>query len=390
MKRFLPILLITLIPFLTIGQDGYQFEIKKVIPHTSVKDQHRSGTCWSFSGISFFESELIRLGKGEHDLSDMFIVRQAYSEKARKYVRMHGHLNFGAGGAFHDIILVWNKFGIVPEAAFDGLTIDEENHIHGEMDEVLKSYVDAIVKNKNKKLTPNWHQGFESILDVYLGQYPEKFSYQGKEYTPASYAKELNLKMEDYVTISSFTHHPFYDKFIIELPDNWVYGDVYNVPLDEMMEVIDFALEQGFTVAWASDVSEKGFAYRKGVAVVPTLKTENMEGSELLKWQEMSAKEREAQLYKLENPGNELEITQEVRQKAFDNYETTDDHGMHIVGTATDQNGTPYYYVKNSWAASNDYDGFFYASKAFIAYKTTNVMIHKDALPKKIAKKLGL
>ncbi len=389
MKKITSLLLILAFPILAMAQ-GYQFENKEILPHTSIKDQHRSGTCWSFSGLSFFESELLRMNKGEFDLSDMFIVRQAYSEKAEKYVRMHGKINFGAGGAFHDISLVWKKFGIVPEEAYSGLVIGEENHIHGEMDEVFFAYVDAIIKNKNKKLTPNWHKGFEGLLDVYLGEYPETFTYQGKEYTPASFAKELGLNMDDYVYITSFTHHPFYEPFILELPDNWAYGQVYNVPLDEMMETIDYALAEGYTVAWASDVSEKGFAYRKGVAVVPTVKTENLEGSELLKWQEMSSKEKESQLYKLEAPGDELEITQELRQIAFDNYETTDDHGMHIVGTATDQNGTPYYYVKNSWAASNEYDGFFYASKPFVAYKTTNILIHKDAVPKKIAKKLGL
>lgn len=370
--------------------EGYEFTLTKEIPHTSVKDQYRSGTCWSFSGLSFLESELMRMGKGEHDLSDMFVVRTAYSDKAIQYVRMQGKNNFGGGGAFHDVTNSWKKYGVIPESVYNGLVISEEKHIHGEMDEVFGAYVKAVVTNQNKKLTPVWHKGFEGLLDAYLGEVPEKFTYQGKEYTPQSFAKSLELNPDDYIEITSFTHHPFYSKFVLELPDNWAFGQVYNVPLDEMMEVIDYALENNYTVAWASDVSEKGFAYRKGVAVVPAMSAENLSGSELLKWQEMSKAEKEAQMYKLEKPGQEKVITQEVRQLAFDNYETTDDHGMHFVGLAKDQNGNKYYYVKNSWADSNDYKGYFYASVPFVQYKTTSIMIHKNAVPKKIAKKLGL
>ena len=370
--------------------EGYQFEMIKQLPATPVKDQYRSGTCWSFSGLSFLESELIRMGKGELDLSEMFIVRQAYSEKAKRTVRMHGNLNFGGGGAFHDVTLVWDKFGIVPEEAYKGLEIGEDNHIHGEMDKVLDSYVEGVIKNRNKKLTPVWHKAFDNILDAYLGDYPETFTYDGKEYTPESFAKELGLDMNDYVEISSYTHHPFYEQFILEVPDNWAWGQVYNLPMDEMMKVIDNSLEEGYTVAWASDVSEKGFAYRKGIAVVPEANTEEMSDSEMLKWQEMSAKEKQAQLYKLDKPGKEKTITQELRQEAYDNYQTTDDHGMHITGMAKDQNGNKYYYVKNSWAESNKYDGYFYASVPFVQYKTMCVMVHKDAIPKNIKKKLGL
>jgi bleomycin hydrolase len=374
----------------TDSKQGYQFEMIKKLPATPVPDQFRSGTCWSFSGISFLESELIRKGKGEFNLSEMFIVRQAYSDKAKLTVRMHGNLNFGPGGAFHDVTSMWKKYGIVPEEAYNGLVIGEEKHIHGEMDEVLKSYVDGVIKNKNKKLTPVWHKGFEGLLNAYLGPYPEKFTYKGKEYTPASFAKELNLNMDDYIEITSYTHHPFYEKFIIEVPDNWMMSSVYNVPLDELIEIIDYSLENGYTVAWASDVSEKGFAYRNGVAVVPTVNTEEMNNAEILKWQEMSEKEKEAALYKFDKPGAEKAITQEIRQEAFDNFETTDDHGMHIIGTAKDQNGTRYYYVKNSWADSNLYEGFFYASVPFVRYKTLSIMVHKDSVPKKIKSKLNI
>lgn len=371
-------------------EEGYQFEITKQLPATPVKDQYRSGTCWSFSGLSFLESELLRTNKGEFDLSEMFVVRQAYSVKAERAVRMHGNLNFGGGGAFHDVTLVWDQFGMVPNEAYMGLEIGEDNHIHSEMDAVLDDFVKGVIENKNKKLTPVWHKAFDNVLDAYLGDYPEKFTYKGNEYTPQSFAKELGLDMNDYVEISSYTHHPFYEQFIIEVPDNWAWGQVYNVPLDEMMEIIDNSIDQGYTVGWASDVSEKGFAYRKGIAVVPEANTEEMSDSEMLKWQEMSEKDKQAQLYKLENPGKEKTITQELRQQAFDNYETTDDHGMHIVGTAKDQIGNKYYYVKNSWAKSNLYDGYFYASVPFVQYKTMSIMVHKDAIPKNIKKKLGL
>lgn len=396
-KLVVALLLVGLLPIIAFSQDetpekkeGYVFEITKQLKHTPVKDQYRSGTCWSFSGLSFFESELLRLGKGEYDLSEMFVVRQMYADKAVSYVRMHGKTNFGGGGAFHDVLNTWKKYGMLPEGAYSGLVINEEKHIHGEMDEVLGKYISAVIENPNKKLTPVWHKGFLGILDAYLGEVPEKFMYNGKEYTAQSFAASLGLNMDDYVAITSFTHHPYYQQFVLELPDNWAFGQVYNLPLDEMMEVIDYSLENNYTVAWAADVSEKGFAYRKGIAVVPTVNTENLAGSELLKWQEMSKAEKDAQMYKLDKPGDEKVITPEIRQEAFDNYETTDDHGMEFVGLAKDQLGNKYYYVKNSWDTSNEYDGYFYASVPYVRYKTTNILVHKNAIPKKIAKKLGL
>ncbi len=395
-RKIVFILLSIVLPMSLMAQEadqqieGYQFEMIKKLPTTTVKDQNRSGTCWSFSGLSFLESELIRTGKGEFNLAEMFIVRQAYADKAKLAVRMHGNINFGGGGAFHDVTSMWKKYGIVPEGAYKGLEIGEDGHIHGEMDAVLAAYVDGVVKNKNKKLTPVWHKGFEGLLDAYLGDYPTKFEYEGKEYTPESFADMLGLDMDDYVEISSYTHHPYYKPFVIEVPDNWMWGQVYNVPLDEMIEVMDYSIENGYSIGWASDVSEKGFAYRKGIAVVPAANTKDMSDSEILKWQEMSAREKQAQLYKFDAPGDEKEITPELRQAAYDNYETTDDHGMHIVGMAKDQNGSKYYYVKNSWAASNKYDGYFYASVPFMKYKTMSIMVHKDAIPKNIKKKLGL
>lgn len=373
------------------SDEGYKFTTVKRLKATSVKNQYRSGTCWSFSGISFIESELLRTGKGEYDLSEMFIVRNAYSDKATKYVRLHGNLNFGSGGAFHDVTNMIKKYGIVPNEVYTGLNYGEDKHVHGELDEVLLSIVKAVVSNKNHKLTTVWHDGFDKCLDTYLGEVPKKFTYKGKEYTPKSFAKSLGLNMDDYIEVTSFTHHPFNTKFILEIPDNWEWQEVYNVSLDDMMKIIDNSINTGYTVGWASDVSEKGFSWTNGVAIVPKADIKDMTDEERSKWSSLSKREQEKRLYKFDKPGKEKVITQEMRQKEFDNYKTTDDHGMHITGIAKDQNGNPYYIVKNSWSTKgNDYKGYFYASKPFVALKTTAIMINKNSLPKDIAKKLGL
>ena len=372
--------------------EDYQFTTIKEIPITSVKDQNRSGTCWSFSGIGLIESEMIRLGKPIVDLSEMFIVWHTYKEKAEKMVRMHGHLNFGAGGAFHDVTEIMNRYGIVPESVYTGLNYGEEKHVHGEMDEMLKQQVDAVVENKNRTLSDSWINAINSTLNSYLGEIPETFTYEGKEYSPKSFMKDyVGLNMEDYVEIASFTHHPFYSKFILEIPDNWMWYSVYNVPLEELEEIIDNAIDKGYTVAWAADVSERGFSTsNKGIAVIPDIDIANMSDAEISKWENMSAQEKENKLYELQKPGKEKEITQEIRQKAFDNYQTTDDHGMLIYGTAKDQNGTEYYKVKNSWGSYNKFEGIFYASKPYIRYKTMDIMVHKDAIPAHIKRKLKL
>ncbi|MBI9061987.1 MAG: aminopeptidase [Marinilabiliaceae bacterium] len=371
--------------------EGYEFETIYDLEATSVKDQHRSGTCWSFSGLSFLESEMIRLGKEPVDLSEMFIVRHCYADKADKYVRLHGHLNFGGGGAFQDVIYVLKNYGIVPEQACNGLCYGEESHVHGEMDEVLKQYVDGVIKNKNKKLSTAWKDGYNGILNAYLGELPETFEVDGKSYTAQSYAKEVTgLNADDYIQVSSYTHHPFYSPFVIEVPDNWLWGEVYNVTLDDLMAIMENSLEKGYTVGWASDVSEKGFSHTNGVAVVPETNTKEMSGSERSRWETMSLTERNKALYSFDKPVEEKEITQEMRQEAFDNYQTTDDHGMHITGMSKDQNGTKYFKVKNSWNTNNKYDGYFYASESFFKYKTMSIMIHKDALTKDLKKKLGI
>ena len=370
--------------------DAYQFQVVKEVPVTGVKNQYRSGTCWSFASLSFIEAELLRMDKGEYDLSEMFVVWHTYADKAERYIRFHGKINFGGGGAFHDITYVMKNYGMVPEEVYDGKVIGEENHVHGEFDEVLKGYVDAVLKNKNKKLTPVWFEGYKGILDAYLGEYPEQFTYKGKKYTPKSFADELGINPDDYVEIGSFTHHPFYSKFIIEIPDNWLLEEIYNVPLDEMMEIIDNAINNGYSVAWGSDVSEKGFSWKNGVAIVPDEELSDLTGTEKEKWEKLTDKEKNKSLYSFEKIVEEKKITQEMRQLEFDNWLTTDDHGMLITGIAADQNNNKYYKVKNSWGMEDHkYDGYFFASEPFVALKTIDVMVHKDAVPKHIRKKLG-
>jgi bleomycin hydrolase len=370
---------------------GYQFTIVKENPSTPVKNQFKSSTCWSFSSLALIESELLRLGKGEYDLSEMFVVKHIYAEKAKKYVRFQGALNFGGGGAFHDVFHIIKEIGMVPEEVFDGQVIGEKNHIHNELDEVTKAYVDAVIKNKNKKLSPVWFEGFQSILDAYLGAYPESFTYQGKAYTPKTFAAELNINPDDYIEIGSYTHHPFYEKFILEVPDNWMLGEIYNVPMDEMLMIIDHAINNGFTVGWGSDISEKGFSWSNGVAIVPDEDITDLTGTEREKWEKLTNKEKENALYSFEGPIREKNITQEMRQIEFDNYSTTDDHGMQITGIATDQAGNKYYKVKNSWGNGNHkYNGYFYASKAYVELKTIDILVHKNSIPKDIQTKLGL
>ncbi|MFV0591329.1 MAG: aminopeptidase C [Draconibacterium sp.] len=371
---------------------GYVFEDEISLPATSVKDQYRTGTCWSFSALSFLESEMLRLGKPAVDLSEMFVVWHTYSEKAQKAVRLHGENSFSPGGAFHDVTNMIREYGIVPEDAYSGLQYGEKKHVHGEMDEVLKQSVDAVVANKNRTLSTVWHETIDGTLNTYLGKIPEKFNYEGKQYTPQSFARDyVGLNLDDYVEISSYTHHPFYSKFILEVPDNWSWDQVYNVPVNELEEIIDYSLQNGFTVAWAADVSEKGFlTSNKGVAVLPAAPQEDMSDAEIARWEALPDRDKEKELYQLNSPVPELNVTQEMRQAAFDNYQTTDDHGMHIVGIAKDQEGETFYKVKNSWGDYNKYNGYFYTSKPYVTYKTMCIMVHKDGIPQSIREKLEL
>jgi len=370
---------------------GYTFTELINVPHSGVRNQYRSGTCWSFSGLALMEAEMIRKGKPETDLSEMFVVHHSYYDKSIKYVRMHGKLNFGGGGAFNDVTDVMREYGMVPDTVYSGLQYDEPKHVHGEMDALLEAMVNSIIKDQNHKLTPVWPQAIEAVLNVYLGKIPEKFTYEGKEYTPKTFLSDyMDINPDDYAMFTSYNHHPFYKTFAIEVEDNWRYGQVYNLPLDEMMKLIDDNLAAGYTVAWAADVSEKGFSWKNGVAIVPEDEIKNMNDLEQSKWENLSAKEKKEQLYAFDGPITEKTITQEMRQKAFDDYQTTDDHGMLIVGTAKDQNGNLYYKIKNSWGTDQKYDGYFYASKAFVEYKTMSIMVNKASVNKGLSKKLGL
>jgi len=373
----------------TTSVDTFKFTTVKENKISSVKNQAISGTCWSFSGLGFFEAELLRMGKPAVDLSEMFVVHHSYTDKADKYVRMNGSNNFAGGGSFYDVLYVLKNYGIVPESAMGGLNYGEEKHRHGELDALTSAYVKVIVSNPNKKLSTAWKTGFEGVLDAYLGKCPEEFSINGKKMNPLMYEQSLGLNPDDYVSLTSFTHHPFYSKFAIEIPDNWRWAESYNLPLDEFARVFDYAIDKGYTIAWGSDVSEKGFS-KKGIAFNPETKTENMTGSDQERWLGVSDKDREDKIFKNLKPQPEIKVTQAIRQASFDNYQTTDDHGMVIYGTAKDQDGTKFYLVKNSWGVDNKYKGTWYASESFVMHKTINILVNKNAIPTDILTKLGL
>ena len=393
MKRFLVAALLTAMVSGVSAQEpqqeeGYRFTDVKTLPVTSVKDQNRSGTCWAYSALAFLESEILREGGKPIDLSAMWIVRNAYFDKAVKYARMHGSLNLAVGGGFRDVTDGIAKYGIVPEEVYPGLCYGTKLPDFTEIDRVIKAYMDAVIAGN--KLTTAWQRGLNGILDAYLGPKPETFVWEGKEYTPESFAASLPLEMSDYVEISSYTHHPFYEEFVLEVPDNWMWGKVWNLPLEEMMAVVDNSLDKGYTVLWGTDVSEKGFSRTKAIGIIPEADLSSMSGTDAERWGKLSDKEKEEVLYKFDKPGKERTITQERRQVAFDNYETTDDHGMQIMGTAVDQAGNAYYKVKNSWGVRPPYGGYYYFSRPFVAYKTMSIMVNKNAIPKEIRKKMGL
>lgn len=368
--------------------EGYRFEIIYENPVTSVKNQNRSSTCWAFSGLSFFESEILKAGyQGDLDLSEMFVVSKAYGDKAEKFVRLHGSLNFGPGSSFGDVLTVLKTYGIVPESAMPGLNYGLDKHVHGEFDAVSRAYVDAVIQNRNGKLSTAWRNGFQGILDAYLGEVPATFTVDGKEFTPETYMKHLGINLDDYVDLTSFTHHPFYEKMVIEVPDNWRWEEAYNLPLDDLIAVIDNALANGYTLAWAADVSEIGFN-RKGLGIVPDEEATENSGSDQARWVGLTPAQKKEKYF--EAPVVEKKITQEMRQAEYDNYQTTDDHGMQIFGMAKDQNGTKYYLVKNSWGITGDYEGIWYVSEAYVRYKTMDILINKNAIPSGIREKLNL
>ena len=366
---------------------AYKFEKVHAVDKTTIKDQCRTGTCWSYSTLSMLESELIRNGKGDIDLSEMFIARMAYIDKAITYVRMNGKHQFDQGGEGHDIPYIIAKYGIVPESVYSGLVNGQTRHNHSELMSVLKPVVDAIAAKKPGTIGTEWIDAINGILDAYLGQVPESFEYKGKSYTPQSFAKSLELDMKDYVVLTSFTHHPYYTSFALEIPDNWSMQTAINVPLDELTSTVNHSLKKGISVAWATDVSEKGFAYRDGLAIWVADSLITKKGKDDKHFNNAGAEKHGSVFY---NPTKEIEVTVEERQAQFNSQRTTDDHGMHIVGLYKEANGTPFFHVKNSWGDSNEMGGYLFASENYFKMKTISIMLHKDGLPKELKKKLDL
>lgn len=355
---------------------GYNFKMKKAISATPVKNQQNTGTCWSFSTTSFVESELIRIGQGEHDLSEMYTVRQIYLEKALNYIRRQGKAQFSEGSLSHDVINIVRKYGAVPESAFNGLNNGDTKYNHSELEMVLQGMLDGMIKNKGN-LSNHWKKAVEAVLDVYLGEVPEEFKYNGKSYNAKTFAdKVLKINPDDYIELTSYEHHPFYKVCVLEIPDNFSNGFYYNVPIEDLETITDNAVTLGYTVAWDCDVSEKGFSQKNGLAILPAKS-----------WDDMNKNEKEA-VFKAPVP--QQKVDQAMRQSTFDNYSTTDDHLMHITGVAKDSKGNSYYQVKNSWGERGQFDGYLYASKAYFQLKTVAVLVHKDAIPTQIKTKLGL
>lgn len=372
------------------ADEGFVFTTVKENPITSIKNQNKSGTCWAYSSLGYFEAELLRLGKGEYNLCEMFLAHKTYEDRAKAAVRMHGDISFTEGGSFYDAVYCMKNYGMMPEEAMPlpGTLYGDSLANFNEMWPVAAGVVSAITDGKLTKLSPAWFSGLNAVLDAYLGQVPGEFTFKGKKYTPKSFQESLGLKMDDYVSLTSFTHHPFYTQFVIEVQDNWRWGLSYNIPIDELMKVMDNAIDNGYTFCWGADVSEKGFT-RDGIAVCPDADNgADITGSDMARWTGLSPAEKRKEL--TSRPLPEINVTQESRQEAYDNWETTDDHGMLIYGVAKDQNGKEYYMVKNSWGLSGKYNGIWYASKTFAKYKTMNILVHKDAIPKDIRKKLGI
>jgi len=372
-----------------VSTKDYEFTTVKENPITPVKNQYRSGTCWCFSALSFLESEAIKNKNIKDttlfpDFSEMYVVRKAYHDRAIKYVRLNGKMNFAAGSDFGDVLEVARDYGLVDQKAYSGLQYGYDLPVQGELDAVLKGYVDAVVKNPNRKLTGVWPKGLDGILDAYMGEIPERFTVNGVSYTPESYVNSFKLNTDDYVGLTSYTHHPFYTAFAMEVEDNWRCTPSWNVPLDEFMAIIDYAVNNGYTVAWGGDVSEPGFT-RDGLAILIDTEARATSGSDQERWVgKAEEKPQEKTTVK------ELEVTQEIRQQMYDEKTSTDDHGMHLYGIAKDQNGTKYYLIKNSWGETGAYKGIWYMSENFVKGKTLNILVNKKAIPANIRKKLGL
>lgn len=368
------------------------FTIVKENPITSIKDQNRSGTCWDYSTLSFFEAEILKKTGKTYDLCESFVANKNYMDRAKTVVRMHGDAQFSQGGSAYDVLYVLKNYGICPQDAmpFPGSLTGDSLYNFNEFFSVMEPYVKAVATNKASKISNQWKQGLQSILDAYLGKCLESFTYKGKTYTPKSFAASLGLNWNDYETFTSYTHHPFYTAFPVEVQDNWRQPASWNLPMEEMMKIIDNAVMNGYTIAWGGDVSEPGFT-RNGLAyMVDGKKIQSTKGSDMARWLGLSAAKKKDIIAELGVNVPEVKASQELRQERFDNWELTDDHGMVIFGIAKDQNGKEYYMVKNSWGETGAYKGIWYITKTFIAANTMDFMVNKNAVPKDIRKKLGI
>lgn len=391
--------LLLLVPTMAAAQSNEEnkdskepvFTVVKEVPITSVKNQASSGTCWNYSTLSFFESEILKKSNKTYDLCEMFVCNKNYMDRAVNKVRMHGDAQFSQGGSAYDVLYVLQTYGICPEEAMPapgtpyGDTLNNFNQFFA----FMEPYVDAVSHSNAKTLKPAWKKGMQGILDAYLGECPEEFTYEGKKYTPLTFAASLGLDWDDYVTVTSFTHHPFYKEFAVEVQDNWRQPGSWNLPIEDVERIIDNAINQGYTIAWGGDVSEDGFT-RNGMALLYDTDNSDQIGSDMAHWLKLSAAERMSKIRELGVNLVESPVTQEKRQEEFDNWTLTDDHGMLIYGKAKDQTGREYYMVKNSWGPSGKYEGVWYMSKNFILAKLMDFMVNKNAIPKDIRKKLGI
>lgn len=371
-------------------KEGYQFNTLVSLDATAVKNQSRTGTCWCFATTSFFESELMRMGKGEYDLSEMFIVRHNYIDRLQDNYLRRGNGNLGPGSLSHDWLAVFSDHGLVPEEVYTGINYDSETHNHSELQAFINVIAEVPVKRRNE--SKEYHEIVDAVLNTYLGEIPQSFNYEGETYSPQTFAASLGINVDDYVEITSFSHFPFYTKGQVEVPDNWRFETMYNVPVDELVEIMDYALYKGYTVDWDGDVSEKGFSHTNGVAINPDVsKAEDLSGTDRARFEDMSPSERLEEVYKFEKPFPEVDVTQEIRQEGYESFTTTDDHLMHVTGIAEDQNGTKYYITKNSWGTErNRFGGYLNMSESYVKAKVIFIMVHKDAVPDAIRQKLGI
>jgi bleomycin hydrolase len=368
----------------------YQFTEVQKWEATPVKNQASTGTCWCFATVSFMESELIRMGKGTYDLSEMFIVRQKYLSQLQDNYLRQGRGNIGQGSLAHTFKNAFRQVGIVPEEVYSGINYDSDRHNHSEMLKYLQALAEVAVKSKQR--SPEYYRLIDHLFDTYLGKLPETFMYQGKEYTSATFAASLGLDMDDYVELTSFTHHPYYTKFDLEVPDNWEHQLMYNLPLDELIQTMNYALDKGYTVCWDGDVSEKGFSFVKGIAINPEVKNvEDYGSTDRARFEKLDEAGRLEEVYKFERPYPEVKVSADIRQQGYESFVTTDDHLMHITGTAKAPNGTTYYITKNSWGTEhNAFGGYLNMSESFVRAKTIYIMLHKDAIPETMKAKLGI